>query len=529
MRFLILFVVCALTTFAFSQRVESEFKTDVLHYQLRIVLSDSHDTIVGHQTIKLVVLDNLNELSFDLKGLNDQGKGMVVSSVKIAQKALVFRQSFDQLLLNTGNISKGDSLEIDIHYRGVPIDGLIIGKNRFGERTFFGDNWPNRAHNWFACNDHPSDKARFSFEVYAPKKYEVIANGGGVKITDEGDNMLKWEYTTLFELPTKVAVIGVADFSITTFGPMNSEGVEVSAYVYPQNEKEGFYDLSLAPDVMSWFERKIAPYPFERLANVQSTTRYGGMENAGCIFYDEKAIDGKRSMENLIAHEIAHQWFGNSASENGWAHLWLSEGFATYLTNVYIQETKGQKAFYDQLEKDKRRILAFYRKYPLPVVDTLTEDLNQLLNANAYQKGSWFLHMLRHEIGDSAFWLSVRTYYETYKYSNASTTDFKQVVEQISKKDLDRFFEQWLNTPGHPFLKLDIKKKGRSARINVEEYGTGYLYHFDLEIEFLLEDGTTYLHKVRMDKPLYSKKLDLPKGFISYKIDPDHKILFETR
>ena len=529
MRFLILFIVYTLTTFAFSQRVESEFKTDVLQYDLKLILSDKHDTIAGEERIRLVILEDTKEVSLDLSGPNEKGKGMYVNSVSVSGKQVDYHQMNDRLNIACGAVSSGDTLSIDIHYHGVPIDGLIIAKNLYGDRTFFGDNWPNRAHNWFACNDHPSDKAKIFFEVRSPNKYNVVANGTLKQKKKLDSNESLWFYETDYELPTKVMVIGVAEFIVVTYGPVNSEAVPVSAWVYPQNEQEGTYDMELAVSILSWFEKKIAPYPFDKLANVQSTTRYGGMENASCIFYDEKAINGKRTMENLIAHEIAHQWFGNSASESEWSHLWLSEGFATYLTNVYIQETKGQNAFYDQLEKDSKRIFALYKKSPLPIVDTMTNDLNQLLNANAYQKGSWFLHMLRHEIGDSTFWLAVRTYYDEFKYSNASTEEFKAIVEKVSGKKLDRFFDQWLKKPGYPELKIDVRKKGRSARIMVEETGTGHLFHFDLEIEFVLEDGSKYQHLIRMDKPLYIKKLNLPQKWSSYRIDPKHKLLFDRK
>ena len=172
---------------------------------------------------------------------------------------------------------------------------------------------------------------------------------------------------------------------------------------------------------------------------------------AGCIFYDENALKGSRSSENLIAHEIVHQWFGNSATEKDWPHLWLSEGFATYLTNIYIEQTKGTEAFQTQLRKDRIRVLAFEKKYKHPVIDTSYTSLMNLLNPNSYQKGAWVLHMLRTEIGDSLFHLSIQKYYQTYfAYGYATSLEFISSVEETTEMDLTEFFNDWLFNEGYP-------------------------------------------------------------------------------
>ena len=487
--------------FCFTGRAQvyPEFETDVLSYHLTIELSDSSDLIRVKQQIKAVLKSNTDEVRFDLRTRDEKGKGMEVHFVQIEDEKGSFSHKNNTLFISGLDGKAGDTLLLTVSYSGVPSDGLIIGKNKYGDRTFFGDNWPNRAHCWFACNDHPSDKATVSFEVKAPWKYQVIANGTLTEKRRLSSDENLWFYKTDYDLPTKVMVIGVAEFSEVTFGPMNSPGIPVSAWGYPQNEKEAFYDMELAVPILNWFENKISAYPFDKLANVQSTTRYGGMENASCIFYDEKSITGKRTMENLIAHEIAHQWFGNSASEKDWPHLWLSEGFATYLTNVYIQETKGEKAFFDQLEKDAKRIFAFHRKFPLPVIDTLSKDLNFLLNANAYQKGSWILHMLRNEIGDSLFWTAVRSYYETYQYGNASSKDFQEIVEEVCACPMEYFFDQWLRQSGHPTLSITMKKKRKSTIIKVQQL-QNEVFSAELCVQVIKENGSSELLKIQLSK-----------------------------
>ncbi len=132
------------------------------------------------------------------------------------------------------------------------------------------------------------------------------------------------------------------------------------------------------------------------------------MENASCIFYAENSVTGKGKAEDLMAHEIAHQWFGNSVTENDWHHIWLSEGFATYLTAVYQEKTYGKEKLDETMKSARDRVIGFYLRSPRPVVDTTVTDLMKLLNANSYQKGAWVLHMLRRELGDDLFWKGMR-------------------------------------------------------------------------------------------------------------------------
>ena len=503
---------------------------DVLSYDIKIELTDQTNRIEVYEEITFVLGDQSGLVSFDLDSKNADGTGMeLIDCSSKGNEKIVFELKNDKLLISGLSTDQDAEHTIMIKYQGVPSDGLVIGKNMHGDRTFFGDNWPNRAHLWFACNDHPSDKSKVAFEVTAPSKYEVIANGTLKEKVENENGKSTYRYETDYVLPTKVMVIGVAEFAITEYGPVNNPGIPVSAWVYPQDEKKGFYDFGLAPDILSWFEAKIAPYPYDKLANVQSTTRFGGMENASCIFYDEKAIDGKRSSETLLVHEIAHQWFGNSASEKDWSHLWLSEGFATYLTNVYVQEVHGEDAFFKQMDKDKAKVLRFNNGSPLPIIDTVSTDLMSLLNANAYQKGSWFLHMLRNQIGDEYFWDALRVYYKTYEFSNADSKDFQAIVEQECHCDLDVFFNQWLRQSGQPEIRVKAKKKKNGVQLTITQLQKNY-FEFPLEFEFKFENQVEkYYHNFILKDKTYKVKIDLPNEYKSFVIDPNHKLLFDLK
>ena len=511
--------VLALFSAQFNAQIN---QIDVSHYKIAITVNDDSDTIKVLETIRFKHIDALEPILFNLASVQKEGKGMAVESLLLNNTKPHFSHRNDSLLIDLSAATPNNNLELVVKFKGIPIDGLVIGKNKYGSRTFFGDNWPTRAQNWFACNDHLSDKATVEFIVNAPKKYNVVANGKLIEVK-KNKKTNTHHYHSKIALPTKVMVIGIAEMAQTEVGSIS--GTKVNSWVYPTNKKDAFYDLSLAPSILQFYINYIAPYEFEKLDNVQSTTRFGGMENAGCIFYDENALKGSRSSENLIAHEIVHQWFGNSATEKDWPHLWLSEGFATYLTNIYIEQTKGTEAFQAQLIQDRSRVLAFEKKYKHPVIDTSYSSLMNLLNPNSYQKGGWVLHMLRTEIGDSLFHLSIQKYYQTYRLSNADSKDFQSIVENISKRDLNWFFDQWLYTSGHPKLTTTSKIEGGNLTIDLTQQDRVFSFPLKIAIEF--ENGSV-LHKVI---PISEKntriELDLEASIKRFNLDPEVQLLYE--
>lgn len=467
-----------------SVQAMAQRKTDVQHYRFQLTLSETSDRISGTALITTKFLQDAESAVFDLVSENNEGRGMKVTKVLEGEQPLQFTHAANKLTIQTLQPAKsGEVHQFEVYYEGRPKDGLIISTNKFKRRTFFGDNWPDRARNWLPCVDDPADKASVEFIVTAPQQFQVVSNGVQVEetILDNGQKLTHWREDV--PLPTKIMVIGAADFAVQYVG--DTLGVPLYSWVYPQEKQNAFYDYALAKEVLPFFINNIAPFPYRKLANVQSTTIFGGMENAGCIFYTENAISGKRRTEDLLAHEIAHQWFGDMATETSFAHLWLSEGFATYFTDLYIGQKYGMDSMSRRLAGERAEVIEFYhQKKPAPVVDSLTKDFMTLLNANSYQKGAWALHMLREMLGPQVFMQGVKNYYKKYAGANASTDDFRRVMEETSGKDLKLFFTQWLYTPGHPVLKIsqayDAGRKKMSVMITQQQ---GTLFSFPLDVE----------------------------------------------
>lgn len=506
----------------------AQLKPDVLHYRFGVDLSDSNDVIRGNASIHFRALEDISSFTIDLAGIDPRsGKGMSITSVKEGSATLAFRHNDDKLEIDLGSrVQRNQEKTIEISYYGIPRDGLIISKNKYGDRTFFADNWPNRGHNWLPCVDDPADKATVEFIVQAPGKYEVVANGLLIETTSLlGDRKLShWREDV--PLATKVMVIGVADFAVQLSGMI--EGcIPVTSWVYPQDRTKGFYDFAQAAEILPYFISYIGPYGYKKLANVQSKTIFGGLENANTIFYAESAVTGERKKEDLLAHEIAHQWFGDMVTETSFAHLWLSEGFATYLTILYMENKHGPEKAKQMLEEDRQQVIAFSKKNSTPVVDEQSSYMD-LLNPNSYQKGGWVLHMLRRQLGDSVFHRSIRSFYAAYAGRNANTDDLRKIFEKESGRDLKPFFQQWLYTPGQPVLDISWGYSATDRRpyvIVTQKQETPF--QFPLELSWKNVTGKIVTQTFDITQATQRFLLPGNEKISGLKADPQVSLLFE--
>jgi aminopeptidase N len=497
---------------------------DIINYNFSLSLSDTSNTIYGHTLITVSFLNKSGFVVFDLKGKSADGKGMTLSNVSFDGSSVKWIHDGNKITITPEKEFIGGTRGIfTIDYSGIPADGLIISDNKFGKRTFFADNWPDRGRNWLPCIDHPYDKATVDFIVTSPDHYEVVGSGHLVEEACLPHNTKLTHWKEDIPLAVKVMAIGVADFAARFEG--NVDQIPVWSWVFTQNRNEGYNDYSVGVKPMAFYSQLIGPYSYEKLANVQSKTIFGGLENAGCIFYAENSVTGKGTVESLMAHEIAHQWFGNSVTENDWHHVWLSEGFATYLTDMYLEKTYGRQKLNDELKAERNRVIGFYKRSQRPIIDTAVTDLMKLLNPNSYQKGAWVLHMLRRKIGDDLFFEGLSEYYKKYRNSNACTTDFEKVMESIYGKDLSGFFKEWLYLSGHPELKITTtrgRKKG-TTDIKIEQTQDS-IFSFELELEVLDTEGKEILRiPITERNTIKNVKAENITGIIP---DPETDLLF---
>ncbi len=508
-------------------------KIDILRYDFHIRINDTTDYIEGKTSISLKRKKPVKQVVLNLKNRDKSGYGMQVLSVTDNRKnPLKYKHLNDSLFVFFSKNSDNDSLQIIITYNGKPQDGLYIRHNKYGKRTFFGDNWPNRAQYWLPVIDHPSDKAVVSWVVTTPKHYDVVASGRLGQKINAGQNFI-YHYQTNVPIPTKVMVFAAADFSIKYFGnlKLHRNSVPVSSWIYADSPVSGFDDYKCSITALQFYDSLIGPYVYQKLANVQSNTRFGGMENAGNIFYMENSVDGTKSVENLVAHEVAHQWFGNTVTEKNWRDIWLSEGFATYLTDLYLKHRYGKQRFIERMKMERQKIIRYNLIKRRPVVYDETDNLFRLLNPNSYEKGAWVLYMLHQRIGDEKFIRLLREFYQTYRLKNAGTEDFIALAEKISGENLKFFFDQWLYRPGVPFLKITDKIDIKNSLLRIHVRQKGKIYQLKLPVRIKWQGGQTDF-VLKINKQEQDEVLRLPKNFDvnSYQliIDPDVQVLFKT-
>jgi len=447
---------------------------DIVNYVFRLTLSDASDLITGETTVDLRCLkDGVTRIELDLVGpaAGTPERGMTVASVSSGGTPLAFEHRNDRLAITLAPAGRLDERrQITVRYAGVPATGLRIGPNRHGERTFFSDNWPNKARHWLPTIDHPYDKSASEFIVSAPAHYQVVSNGLLIEETDLPNAQRRTHWRESVPIATWLNALGVARFAVLHAG--QAVGVPIQTWVAAADRDAGFYDFAVpTPQVLEFYSSHIGPYSYEKLANVQAPGVGGGMESATAIFYGESSVSGDRSARwrSVITHEIAHQWFGNAVTESDWDDVWLSEGFATYFTLLFVEHADGHDAFIEGVKSSRATVLAFDEKNPTyRVVHDNLADMKQVLTGHIYQKGGWTLHMLRGIVGDEAFWTGIRTYYKRYRDGNASTADFVRVMEEASGKDLGWFFRQWLYRGGSPVVQGTWHYDGAAKQLEIE-------------------------------------------------------------
>ncbi|MEP3386898.1 MAG: M1 family metallopeptidase [Reichenbachiella sp.] len=481
-RLLFIVSLLLLSSFSFVQRPKTAV-FDIQNYRFDVVLNDTSDVV----RVTAIVSINYPNVVPDYTVLDFANTGMEINGLSFDGKEVDYRHQSDVLKVTTpSTVEIGGSAELILTYQGIPSDGLVISQNKHGERTFFAEHWPDRAHHWLPIIDHPSEKATCEFRVTAPAKYKVVSNGDlqNERLLNSDWKETIWKMSK--PISAKVMVIGVAPF-ITR--PLDDEGV-ITAWVYGKSKRLALHDFSEVPAIYEMLVDYMGEYPFSKCDQVESSTRFGGMENAGNIFYPEMSLTGEQKINKTIAHEIAHQWFGDAVTEADWADLWISEGFATYFENYWVEVALGMDSLLAKLEEEEIKILKYQRKNPHQmIVQQPQSNLNKLMNPMTYDKAGWMLRMLRYQVGEETFQKIVLAFYEQYKYDLASTKDFISIANSISDSDLNKLFRQWFYTPGAPDIRYNWSYKKGELLINFEQQ-TEFVYQLDFDIQIDYQNGS---------------------------------------
>jgi aminopeptidase N len=453
------------------------------HYEINLTLNNQLTEIsTARVDIDIIAVKQLSLIDLDFGDLT-------TDEVKVDNQTMAFVHRNGKLeIALPKSVNAGKQLRVTVAYHGKPKDGLVLTANKDGSPSAVGDNWPDRVHHWIPSLDHPSAKATVTFNISAPAPYIAVANGRLTKV-EKTESGQRWTYTEGVPIPPYCMIIAVGEFSQRE--PDKSPITPLSFLVPYSDRDYSLKGFSSAASAVQFFSETVGPYPYEKLALIIGATRFGGMENSSAIVFTStlftpalnapmsKTFGIPASIENVVSHEIAHQWFGDSVTESTWADLWLSEGFASYFAGLFIQKYETEEAFQQYMKTASDAALAYEKKTKTPIHDRETEDLFKLLNANNYQKGAWVLHMLRSRLGDEAFFRGIRTYYQQHKDSTASTEDLRNALEKSSGKQLRGFFTRWIYDSGHPQYEVSWNwlpdQKSVKVTLTQEQTGEAFL------------------------------------------------------
>ena len=471
---------------------------DIKHYVFKLSLSDADNEITG-TTLVTVNFKEAGMQNFRLDFINKtsvrKDKGMVVDAVSVNNTAVDYTHGNDELIISLPAPStKNQTLTFTIQYHGIPYDGLRIGATKLGDRSFFNENWPNRGRHWLPIVDHPYDKATSEFIVKAPSHYKVVSNGLLMEESELGNSNRLTHRKQSVPVSSWLFVLGVADFAVKYVDEFR--GKSIQTWVYAKNREAGFYDFDEpTKKVLEFYSNYVGPYAYEKLANIQTPSVNGGMETSSAIFYGEDLVTGKRDerTRNVVIHEIAHQWFGNAITETTWDDAWLSEGFATFFTLLFIENEYGKEEYTKGIIKARKSVYDMSVKMPdFSIVSNRTAEKEDVTSGITYQKGAWVIHMLRNLMGEKNFKKGIQNYYAKYFNANTTTSEFRAEMEKVSGKDLKLFFKQWLYQPINPTINASWKYDANTKKLNVQlQQAQKYLYNVPVEIGFYKKGAST--------------------------------------
>ncbi len=520
---------------------------DVQHYVLRVSFDRERKRINGDTTVRLKALKaGLREVVLD-------SVDMSYTSVTVDSggTALKYNTDGDKIRVTLDRSYGPDEvIAIRFKYSATPEKGIYFipeGRQPNNKKIHSSQIWtqgePDEARHWFPSFDFPSDKATTEQYITAEKGETVIGNGDLVEQKENSDGTVTFHYEMPIPHSTYLVSFVIGEYVKTS---EKYKDIPLGYYVYPGKEAIVPKAFGKTLDVLRVFEELTkTPYPYSKYdQTIVSGFTFGGMENitATTLADDEvfstmiPSLAG--SVEDLVAHEAAHSWFGNLVTCRNWAELWLNEGFATFMEAAFREKMYGRPAYIAKITSDAETFLAD---------DAVSAKRNGLFNRNAdnvnalferpattYNKGGAVIHTLREQIGDKAFWSGVNAYLYQHKFSNVESTDLKEAMETASGQRLDWFFDQWVYGLGSP--KLEVKQtynlKTNTLTLTVAQTQktdkfTPPAFRLPMDLDIVTEKGTE-MRKLDITRRLTTFNFKTDGKPLRIKLDKKEKIPVKT-
>lgn len=515
-------------------RTAADRPIDIKHIRLDLKVDLPGKTVTGQATLRIRTLRKLSgfaldAVEFEVKQVSLEQAGQPAATARFHHDGKKLRIDLEPAW------PTGTEATVRIQYQvKEPKAGLhFFGPTRAEPKTpltVWSQGEPVTNRYWFPCLDHPNQKQTTELVVTVADGFEVLSNGKLVsrKVNPDKSVTFHWSEENLHVAYLVTLVVGQFDVVREEWN-----GKPVLYYV-PRGKKDDVpRSFGRTRQMLDYFSKIFGPYPWEKYAQVVvEQFTHGGMENTGATTLTEWALHDARAMldsspDGLISHELAHQWWGDLVTCKDWAHLWLNEGFASYAEALWAEKDRGADAFtYNMLGKQRAAMSEGTKR---PIVDRRYPNPGSMFDARAYPKGAWVLHMLRRQLGDETFWKCLQAYARAYQYQSVETSDFRKVLEKETGRNLERFFHDWTEMPGHPVLEVssEYQPDHKLLKVAVKQTQPGEAFHFPLVIQCLA--GERFRFEQSITGKEHSFYLPLATRPTVVEIDPDLSLLAELK
>ncbi|MBM2846920.1 MAG: Peptidase rane alanine aminopeptidase [Bacteroidetes bacterium] len=466
---------------------------DVVHYKIAVDLNDARKRVSGTTSVTLTPLvDRLDSVVLDAV---DMEVRRVVQEPQLTRQ---FANRSPKLVVYLDPpATPADTLTLAITYSCTPKKGLYFIQPDSTDPTRRRQIWTQGEDvdnsSWFPCYDFPNDMATSEVVATVPTFYTLLSNGALVSETvDTSRQTRTFHWRQAKPHASYLIMIAASDFAIVRDTAGN---VPLEYYLYKDRVEDGLRSFARTPDIMAYFQAIIGvPYPWEKFAQVLAADFVtGAMENTSAVTYNDLYLLDQRAMidfttDDVVAHELSHQWWGDVVTCRDWTHLWLNEGFAMYFEALFKRHDRGVDVFQHEKFQETQTIRNTERSLGRrPIVS------KESYTSNVYAKGGWVLYMLHHILGEEAFWKGVRLYLDRYTHRNAETNDL--ALEDATGRNMDWFFRQWVYRAGQPHLAVTQTWDSTSSthRLVLDQVQpldslTG-IFRFPLNIEYTTSIG----------------------------------------
>ena len=487
-------------------RTTPDREKDMLHMAIDIEVDISQGRISGS------VSHTFTPFSTEFRRVTFDSDRTTIHKISLNGQTLEFQQHDEQLSIELDkSYSWEDTLTVKIDYTAYPTMGFYFVRpdSSYPKKQLQG--WTQGEdtdnHFWVPMHDYPNDKMTWECKLTVAKPLSAISNGELVSVIEKNDQRtFHWREN----IPNVSYLLSVA---VGDYKKIEDEwdGIPINYWVYQHHDREdALRSFGKTPAMMELFtDLTGVRYPFEKYdQTIVEDFMWGGMENVTNTHQTDRTMHEEkvrpiRSSDGLVAHELAHQWFGDYLTTRNWANAWLNEGFATYLELLWTEHESGiELAEFERLGNLGATVWAD-KSYRRPTVQPNYFNSIELFDSNIYAKGSVVLNMIRRYLGDDAFFRGLKHYTKTNAAKNVETSDLKKAFEVTTGKNLDWFFEQWVYKPGVPEITASYRFNRRSNLVSLTLKQTQDIEStslFKLPMTIVIDDGNITRHEIFFDK-----------------------------